>query len=77
MGPDFLWMAYSGADQLFRAMAGEPVIPADQAFAPYRLWTPENAAEKTEEAGSGFGDAFLQGYYDLWLDNPATEPYTP
>jgi ribose transport system substrate-binding protein len=77
MGPDFLWMAYSGADQLFRAMAGEPVIPADQAFAPYRLWTPENAHEKTEEAGSGFGDEFLQGYYDLWLDNPATEPYTP
>ncbi len=77
MGPDFLWMAYSGADQLFRAMTGEPVIPADQAYAPYRLWTPANAAEKTEEAGSGFGDAFLQGYYDLWLDNPATEPYKP
>jgi ribose transport system substrate-binding protein len=77
MGPDFLWMAYSGADQLFRAMAGEPVIPADQAFAPYRLWNPENAAEKTEEPGSGFGDEFLQGYYDLWLDNPASEPFVP
>ena len=77
MGPDFLWMAYSGADQLFRAMAGEPVIPADQAFAPYRLWRPDNAAESTGEPGAGFGDEFLQGYYDLWLDNPATEPYTP
>ena len=77
MGPDFLWMAYSGADQLFRAMAGEPVIPAEEAFAPYRLWNNENSVEKTEEAGSGFGDAFLQGYYDLWLDNTATAPYTP
>ena len=77
MGPDFRWMAYSGADQLFRAMTGEPVIPSDQAFAPYRLWTSENAGEKGEEPGAGFGDAFLQGYYDLWTNNPATEPYTP
>jgi ribose transport system substrate-binding protein len=77
MGPDFLWMAYSGADQLFRAMTGEPVIPADMAYAPYRLWSSENAGEKGEAAGSGFGDAFLQGYYDIWLDNPAGEPYTP
>ncbi len=77
MGPDFLWMAYSGADQLFRAMAGEPVIPSDEAFAPYRLWTSENAGEKGEAAGAGFGDDFLQGYYDLWTDNTASEPYTP
>ncbi len=77
MGPDFLWMAYSGADQLFRAMVGEPVIPADEAFAPYRLWNPENAAENTGEPGAGFGDAFLQGYYDLWLDNTASEPFVP
>ncbi len=77
MGPDFLWMAYSGADQLFRAMTGEPVIPSDEAFAPYRLWTSENAGEKGEEPGAGFGDAFLQGYYDLWTNNPASEPYTP
>jgi ribose transport system substrate-binding protein len=77
MGPDFLWMAYSGADQLFRAMAGEPVIASDAAYAPYRLWTSDNASEKTEAAGSGFGDAFLQGYYDLWQGNPATAPYTP
>jgi ribose transport system substrate-binding protein len=77
MGPDFLWMAYSGAVQLFRAMAGEDVIAADQAYAPYRLWTSANASEKGEAAGSGFGDAFLQGYYDLWLDNSATAPYTP
>jgi ribose transport system substrate-binding protein len=77
MGPDFLWMAYSGADQLFRAMTGEPVIAADKAFAPYRLWTSENAGEKTETPGSGFGDEFLQGYYDLWQDNTATAPYTP
>ena len=61
MGPDFLWMAYSGADQLFRAMTGEPVIPSDEAFAPYRLWTSENAGEKGEEPGAGFGDAFLAG----------------
>lgn len=77
MGPDFLWMAYSGVDQLFRAMAGEAVIPADEAFAPYRLWTADNASEKTEVPGSGYGDAFLEGYYDLWLDNTATAPYTP
>lgn len=76
-GPDFLWMAYSGADQLFRAMAGEPVIPSDQAYAPYRLWTSENAGEKGEAPGAGFTDAFLQGYYDLWTDNTATAPYTP
>ncbi|MBI5088302.1 MAG: hypothetical protein HZB15_05425, partial [Actinobacteria bacterium] len=77
MGPDFLWMAYSGADQLFRAMTGEPVIPSDEAYAPYRLWTSENAGEKGEAPGAGFGDAFLQGYYDLWTNNPATEPFAP
>ena len=77
MGPDFLWMAYSGADQLFRAMTGEPVIPSDEAFAPYRRWTSANAGEKGEAPGAGFTDAFLQGYYDLWLDNTASAPYTP
>jgi ribose transport system substrate-binding protein len=73
MGPGYLWMAYSGADQLFRAMTGEPVIPADKAYAPYRLWTAENAAERTvdtssETENSGFGTDFIQGYRDLWLD---------
>jgi ribose transport system substrate-binding protein len=76
MGPGYLWMAYSGADQLFRAMAGEPVIPADQAYAPYRLWTPENAAERKEDTSSatensGFGTDFIEGYRALWLDAPA------
>ena len=76
MGPDYLWMAYSGADQLFRAMTGEPVIPADEAYAPYRLWTAENAGERTvdtssETGNSGFGTDFIQGYCDLWLDAAA------
>ena len=69
MGPSFPWMAYSGADQLFRAIAGEPVIPAAEAFAPYRMFTPENADEATPP-DFGFGDAYVQGYRDLWLDAP-------
>jgi len=75
MGPGFLWMAYSGADQLFRAMAGEPVIPGAQAFAPYRLWNAGNAAEKTEN--EGFGDSFIEGYYGLWQGAENAERYKP
>ncbi|GAB3347309.1 sugar ABC transporter substrate-binding protein [Modestobacter lapidis] len=69
MGPSFPWMAYSGADQLFRVMAGEPAIPAAEAFAPYRMFTPENADEATPP-DYGFGDSYVQGYRDLWLDAP-------
>jgi ribose transport system substrate-binding protein len=69
MGPSFPWMAYSGADQLFRVMAGEPPIPAAEAFAPYRMFTPENAGEATPP-DYGFGDSYVQGYRDLWTDAP-------
>jgi ribose transport system substrate-binding protein len=69
MGPSFPWMAYSGADQLFRVMAGEPAIPAAEAFAPYRMFTPENAGEATPP-DYGFGDSYVQGYRDLWTDAP-------
>jgi ribose transport system substrate-binding protein len=71
MGPSFPWMAYSGADQLFRVIAGEPAIPADEAYAPYRMFTPENAGEATPP-DYGFGDSYVQGYRDLWLDAPAS-----
>ncbi len=71
MGPSFPWMAYSGADQLFRVMAGQPAIPADEAFAPYRMFTPENAGEATPP-DYGFGDSYVQGYRDLWSDAPAS-----
>jgi ribose transport system substrate-binding protein len=69
MGPSFPWMAYSGADQLFRAVAGEPVIPADEAFAPYRMFTPDNAGDATPP-DYGFGDSYVEGYRSLWLDAP-------
>ncbi|MGK5114221.1 MULTISPECIES: sugar ABC transporter substrate-binding protein [unclassified Geodermatophilus] len=70
MGPNFDWMSYTGADQLFRVLAGGEPIPADQAFSPYRLWTPENAAE-VEGPNDGFGDSYIEGYRGLWLDAPA------
>jgi ribose transport system substrate-binding protein len=70
MGPSFPWMAYSGADQLFRVIAGEPAIAADKAFAPYRMFTPENAGDATPP-DYGFGESYVQGYRDLWLDAPA------
>ena len=75
MGPGYLWMAYSGADQLFRAMAGEPVIPANEAYAPYRLWTAANAAERSDK--EGFGDSFIEGYYGLWEGAEDAERYAP
>jgi ribose transport system substrate-binding protein len=71
MGPSFPWMAYSGADQLFRVIAGEPAIAADKAFAPYRMFTPENAGDATPP-DYGFGESYVQGYRDLWLDAPAS-----
>jgi ribose transport system substrate-binding protein len=71
MGPSFPWMAYSGADQLFRVIAGEPAIAADEAFAPYRMFTPDNAGEATPP-DYGFGTSYVQGYRDLWLDAPAS-----
>jgi ribose transport system substrate-binding protein len=71
MGPSFPWMAYSGADQLFRAIAGEPVIPAAEAFAPYRMFTPDNAGDATPP-DYGFGDSYVEGYRSLWLDAPTS-----
>jgi ribose transport system substrate-binding protein len=70
MGPNFDWMAYTGADQLFRVLAGQQPIPSDEAFSPYRLWTPENA-EEVNGPNDGFGDAYVEGYRSLWLDAPA------
>jgi ribose transport system substrate-binding protein len=69
MGPNFSWMAYTGADQLFRVVAGQPPIPAAQAYSPYRLWTPANVGEFTPP-NFGFGDSFVDGYRSLWLDVP-------
>ncbi len=65
MGPDASWMAYSGADQLFRVMSGQPAVAADKAFAPYRLFTPDNVGEFSGPS-RGFGDSFVQGYRGLW-----------
>jgi ribose transport system substrate-binding protein len=70
MGPNFDWMSYTGADQLFRVLAGQEPIPAAEAFSPYRLWTPENADEVTGP-NDGFGDSYIAGYRGLWQDAPA------
>lgn len=69
MGPNFEWMAYTGMDQLFRAMAGEEAIPAAEAYSPYRLWTPE-VIDELVPPYYGFGDSYMWGYRDLWLDAP-------
>ncbi|SFL44070.1 sugar ABC transporter substrate-binding protein [Geodermatophilus ruber] len=71
MGPNFDWMSYTGADQLFRVLAGQDPIPSDQAFSPYRLWTPDNADE-VKGPNDGFGDSYIEGYRSLWLDAPAS-----
>lgn len=69
MGPNFDWMAYTGMDQLFRAMAGAEVIPAEDAYSPYRLWTPE-VVDELEPPYYGFGDSYIWGYRELWQDAP-------
>lgn len=69
MGPNFSWMAYTGADQLFRAVAGQPPIPSEQAYSPYRMWTPDNVSDFVAP-DFGFGNTFVQGYRSLWLDVP-------
>ena len=51
-------------------MAGQPAIPAAKAFAPYRMFTPDNAGSATPP-DFGFGTAYVQGYKSLWLDAPA------
>jgi len=66
MGPSYPWMAYSGADQLFRVLAGQPPIPAKNAYAPYRMFTPENVSEFTSP-DYGFGHSYVEGYRSLWL----------
>lgn len=70
MGPNFDWMAYTGADQLFRVLSDQEPIPSDEAYSPYRLWTPENA-EELQPPDYGFGDAYVEGYRGLWEDAPA------
>ena len=77
MGPDFLWMAYSGADQLFRAMTGEPVIPADEAFAPYRLWTARTPVRRARNRAPASVTRSSRATATCGLNHPASEPYTP
>ncbi|WP_085874753.1 MULTISPECIES: sugar ABC transporter substrate-binding protein [unclassified Nocardioides] len=69
-GPSAGWLAYTGADQLFRVMAGQPAIEASKAYAPYRLFTPDNISDFTGPDG-GFGTAYIDGYRALWQDAPA------
>lgn len=71
MGPDASWMAYSGADQLFRVMSAQPAVAADKAYAPYRLFTPDNVAEFSGPS-RGFGDSFVAGYRGLWQNAVAS-----
>jgi ribose transport system substrate-binding protein len=64
-GPQHLWMAYSGMDQVLRLLSGQPAVPAADEYAPYRLWTPNNWSE-INGPNQGFGTAFEPGYLKLW-----------
>jgi ribose transport system substrate-binding protein len=65
VGEPLNWLGYAFMDQAFRLLAGEPAV--DQKT-PIRAFTKGNV----DEAGTppavdkGYGDAYVQGYRDLW-----------
>jgi ribose transport system substrate-binding protein len=66
VGENLEWISYAVMDQSLRLMAGEE--PVDDPKLPLRVFDKENVAEagSPPKDNEGYGDAYIQGYRDLW-----------
>lgn len=65
VGEDTIGIGYASMDQAFRILLGEPTV---QTSTPIRIWDDSNVADAGDpaEPGAGYGDAFPEGYRELW-----------
>lgn len=66
IGEPLNWLAYAFMDQAFRVLAG--VAPSVDEHTPFRVFTDSNVAETgtPPTVTGGYGNAYLQGYQQLW-----------
>jgi ribose transport system substrate-binding protein len=66
VGESITWIGYATMDQALRILSGEP--PLDNASAPLRVFTADNADELGTPADNekGYDPAFIDGYLELW-----------
>lgn len=59
------WIGFANMDQAFRVMLGQPTVEQNT---PIRIWDKTNIAEQGQDPSytKGFGDAYANGYYQLW-----------
>jgi ribose transport system substrate-binding protein len=66
VGENLEWISYAVMDQSLRLMGGKD--PIDDPQLPLRVFDEENVAEAgtPPKDNQGYGDAYIQGYRDLW-----------
>ncbi|WP_223124140.1 sugar ABC transporter substrate-binding protein [Nocardioides marmotae] len=65
VGEDTVGIGYAAMDQAFRLLLGKKPV---ETRTPIRVWDDSNVEEAGDpaEAGVGYGDAFADGYRELW-----------
>jgi ribose transport system substrate-binding protein len=66
VGENLEWISYAVMDQSLRLMGGED--PVDDPKLPLRVFDKDNVSETgtPPKDNQGYGDAYIQGYRDLW-----------
>jgi ABC-type sugar transport system substrate-binding protein len=59
------WTGYEAYYQTALVLSGQPPVPLEQAYAPGRMFTPQNVSEYFNNAG-GFGTSFINGFRQLF-----------
>jgi ribose transport system substrate-binding protein len=62
------WLAWANMDQAMRMLSGAGAIESGNENLPIRLIDSSNIDEvgSPPELGKGFGDAYIEGYNELW-----------
>jgi len=69
IGENLDWIAHAMLDAEMRLLCGlEPIVDSK---VPLRVFTADNIAEvgNPAEASKGYGDAYVEGYRNLWMLN--------
>lgn len=68
VGESTSWLGRAAADQAFRVLLDEEPIEGGKVQTPLRVFTSENVDETgtPPTAAKGYGDAYVQGYDELW-----------
>lgn len=68
MGEDINWLGYANMDQVFRVLAGGPIIKDGFEGTPLRVFDKSNVDETgtPPTPNKGYGNAYVTGYGKLW-----------